>query len=143
MSLQIFIAIFLLSTGFVASATLQEQRYKKAKKITEFSLRTNTSYDNKVKDIEQLPYLTSLYGIRRNSCLNRLSYFHSIDEFPPDLSHDLFEGIAIDILSNIISQLIETSHLTVVNMNSTIKHFEYCEIDKQKKPQEFKVILSN
>ena len=32
-ALQAFIAIFLLSTGFVGSATLPKQSYKKAKKL--------------------------------------------------------------------------------------------------------------
>ena len=56
------------------------------------------------------------------------------------MAHDLFEGVAIDILSNIISKLIGTSQLTLAITNSAIRNFEYCEIDKQNKPQEFKVI---
>ena len=56
------------------------------------------------------------------------------------MAHDLFEGVAIDILSNIISKLIGTSQLTLAITNSAIRNSEYCEIDKQNKPQEFKVI---
>ena len=119
----------------ITKAELQE-----GKKITSFTLRTNTSYDNNVKDIEQLPHLASVYGIKANSCLNSLSYFHVIDGFPPDLAHDLFEGVAIDILTNIISELIGTLQLTLAIINSATRNFEYCEIDKQNKLQEFKVI---
>ena len=119
----------------ITKAELQE-----GKKITSFTLRTNTSYDNNVKDIEQLPHLASVYGIKANSCLNSSSYFHVIDGFPPDLAHDLFEGVAIDILTNIISELIGTLQLTLAIINSAIRNFEYCEIDKQNKLQEFKVI---
>ena len=97
-------------------------------------LRTNTSYDNNVKDIEQLQYLAFIYGIKANSCLNNLSYFHAIDGFPPDLAHDLFEGVAIDILTNNISELIGTSQLTLAIINSAIRNFEYCKVDKQNKP---------
>ena len=78
--------------------------------------------------------------LKQNSCLNSLSYFHAIDGFPPDLAHDIFEGIQIDILTNIISELILTSQLTLGIISSAIKNFEYREIDKQNKPQEFKVI---
>ena len=55
----------------ITKAELQE-----GKKITLFTLRTNTSYDNNVKEIEQLPHLSSVYGIKANSCLNSLSYLH-------------------------------------------------------------------
>ena len=79
-------------------------------------------------------------ALKQNSCLNSLSYFHAIDGFPPDLAHDIFEGIQIDILTNIISELILTLQLTLGIINSAIKNFEYREIDKQNKPQEFKVI---
>ena len=73
----------------ITKAELQE-----GKKISSFTLRTNTSYDKNVKDIEQLPHLASVYGIKANSCLNSLTYFHVIDGFPRDLAHDLFEGVA-------------------------------------------------
>ena len=119
----------------ITKAELQE-----GKKISSFTLRTNTGYDNNVKDIEQLPHLASVYGIKANSCLNSSSYFHVIDGFPPDLAHDLFEGVAIDILTNIISELIGTLQLTLAIINSATRNFEYCEIDKQNKLQEFKVI---
>ena len=81
-----------------------------------------------------MPHLASVYGIEANSCLNSLSYFHAIDEFPPDLADDFFEGISIGILTNIISELIGTRQLTLVVINSAMKIFEYCGIDKQNKP---------
>ena len=31
-----------------------------------------------------------------------LSIFHVIDGFPPDLAHDVVEGFAVDLLSNIL-----------------------------------------
>ena len=43
-------------------------------------------------------------------------------------------------MTNIISELIGTSQLTLAIINSAIRNFEYCEIDKQNKPHEFKVI---
>ena len=135
-----FYCIFSTVNRFCRFCNITRAELQEGKKITSFSLRTNTSYDNNVKDIEQLPHLASVYGIKANSCLNSLSYFHAVDGFPPDLAHDLFEGIAIDILTNIMSRLIETSQLTLVTINSAIKNFEYCEIDKQNKPQEVKVI---
>ena len=69
-------------------------------------------------------------------------FFHTVDGFPPDLAHVLFEGIAIDILINILGRLLESGRLTLDMLNDAIKGFEYCELDKQNKPQEFKAISS-
>ena len=43
-------------------------------------------------------------GIKDSSPLNTLSYFHVADGdgMPPDLFHDLFEGCAVDVISNIV-----------------------------------------
>ena len=38
-----------------------------------------------------------------DSPLNTLSYFHVADGLPPDLCHDLFEGFAVNVISNIIA----------------------------------------
>lgn len=42
-----------------------------------------------------------MYGIKERSCLNDLEYFHVINGLPPDLAHDMFEGIAVNVLSDI------------------------------------------
>ena len=44
--------------------------------------------------------LPHLYGIKENSVLNDLNYFHVADGLPPDLGHDLFGGFTVDIVSN-------------------------------------------
>ena len=71
-----------------------------------------------------------------------MNFFHTVDGFPPDLAHDLFEGIPIDILIYILGRLTESRILTLDMLNDAIKDFEYCELNKQNKPQEFKVISS-
>ena len=55
-----------------------------------------------------------------------MNFFHTVDGFPPDLAHDLFEGIPIDILIYILGRLIESSILTLNMLNDAIKDFEYC-----------------
>ena len=122
----------------ITRAELQEGK----RRITSFKLRTKVSYDNTIRSIEQLPHLASVYGIKSKSCLHTSNFFLTVDGFSPDLAHGPFEGIAIDILTNILGRLIESNILTLDKLNDAIKGFEYCELDTQNKPQEFKVTSS-
>ena len=56
-------------------------------------------------DIETYPVMCSIYGIQQRSRLDSLKYFHVVDRLPPDIAHEIFAGIAIDITFNIITQL--------------------------------------
>lgn len=49
-----------------------------------------------------------MYNIKSKSCLHILDFFHIVvvDEFAPDLVHDLFEGIAVEIFTNIWPDLV-------------------------------------
>ena len=42
-----------------------------------------------------------MYGIKERSCLNDLEYLLVINGLPPDLAHDMFEGIAVNVLSDV------------------------------------------
>jgi len=66
-----------------------------------FTLRTKEGYDQQVKAIEDDPDLAKVYGVKSNSCLNKLHYFHVIGGMPSDLAHDLFEGVLPIMLGKI------------------------------------------
>ena len=68
--------------------------------ISHFTLRTKNAYDNNIIAINGDPNLPHLYGIKENSVLNDLNYFHVAAGLPPDLGHDLFGGFTVDIVSN-------------------------------------------
>ena len=59
-------------------------------KSTEFVMRTKEGYRNNASIIECHPDSASVYGLKSNSCLNLLTYFHVINGLPPDLAHDVF-----------------------------------------------------
>ena len=127
---------------FCRFCNITKDELQENKKISSFDLRTKLGYDNNVRDINLFPDLASVYGVKSNSCLHELQYFHVTNGFPPDLAHDLFEGIAVDILTTLFSYFIDSDIFTLACLNSSLKNFEYCEIDKANKPQEFKVISS-
>ena len=103
-------------------------------------LRTKEAYDSNIVQLEGDPAIASAYGIKRCSPLHVLKYFHVIDGLPPDLAHDVFEGIAIDIMSQIIRHFVVHKVLTLDSLNEKNENFEYSHSDKTNKPQPFKVI---
>lgn len=53
--------------------------------------RNATNYNECLKNISSDPSLG--LGVTKDSCLNRLNYYHVCSGLPPCISHDLFEGI--------------------------------------------------
>ena len=45
-------------------------------------------------------------GIKSNNCLNELSYFHAAEGLPLDLAHEFLEGIALDVISDVVGALV-------------------------------------
>ena len=79
--------------------------------------------------------MSSIYEIKQRSCLNSLKYFHVWDGLPLDITHDIFDGIAKDIVCNIITGLVSEEKLFSIDfVNSKIASFEFSGIDKKNKP---------
>ena len=108
----------------------------------EWVLQTKEAYDSNKAQLEGDPAIVSVYGIKRYSPLHVLKYFHVIDGLPPDLAHDVIEGIAIDIMSQIIGHFVVHKAFTLDSLNEKIENFEYSHSDKTNEPQPFKVISS-
>lgn len=106
-------------------------------------LRTQNGYNNNIVNIQADPELCLLYGIKSNSHLNFLQYFHVIDVLAADLAHDIFEGIAVDVMDDIIFALIFVSKVFIIDfVNEAIASFKHSKIHKKNKPQPFKIISS-
>ena len=65
-------------------------------------LRTREDYDLKIRHLLDNPLMASAYGLKSKSCLNELQFFRIVEGLPPDLAHDVFEGILVDLISNIL-----------------------------------------
>ena len=85
-------------------------------------MRTKNAYDNNIIAINGDPNLPHLYGIKENSVLNDLNYFHVADGLPPDLGHDLFGGFTVDIVSNCLFYSWGSVWFKWFKWN----HFEFC-----------------
>ena len=100
-------------------------------------------YENNIQSLELNPNFSSLYGIKCNSCLHSLKFFHVTSGLPPDLTHDLFEGFAIDFISNIIKHCTLLQYFTLDELNEIILTFPYSTNDKSNKPQPIRAVSVN
>lgn len=67
--------------------------------------------------------------------LMQLSYYSSADSHPPDISHDIFEGVGPRTLSLVLSHiLLKAKHTSVQIANSIVESFQYSYHDKRDKP---------
>ena len=55
------------------------------------------------------------------------------------MAHDLFEGFAIDLTTNVVVYFVQEGHLSLRELNDAIEQFDYSESDKKNKPQPFKI----
>lgn len=95
--------------------------------------------NNNIVNIETDPELCSLYGIKSNSRLNSLQYFHVTDGLHPNIAYDIFEGIAVDVMDDVLLGQISVSNVFTIDfVNKAIASFEYSKIDRKNKPQPFK-----
>ena len=98
-----------------------------------FSLRKKETHETHVKTA--LDSGSSVFGVKRACPFTKaLSYFHVLSGYPPDIAHDLFEGIVPVEISHCLTLLISKKYITLDDLNSSILHFPYKGTDKTNKP---------
>ncbi|KAG9264843.1 hypothetical protein AMEX_G21178 [Astyanax mexicanus] len=78
---------------------------------------------------------SSFLGVKK-ACIftERLAHFCVTSGYPPDVVHDIFEGIVPVELAHCFSQLISKKLFTLSDLNSRIKNFQYKWGDKKNRP---------
>lgn len=101
----------------------------------EFSQRTKASHDN---DVHALMHggILSQSGVQEERVLSRLlQHFHTVTGFPPDILHDLFEGVVPTEMALCIREMIRSKYFTLEYLNNKIVSFPYQHTDKVDRPQ--------
>ncbi|KAG9277980.1 hypothetical protein AMEX_G5760 [Astyanax mexicanus] len=102
----------------------------------DFQLRTEEQHNTCVEEIDSTNK-QSVSGVKRACVLSKhLAYFHAVTGFPPDILHDLFEGVIPVELCLCLKELIRKGFITFDGLNSRIKLFPYKFSDKVSKPQQ-------
>lgn len=92
-------------------------------------LRDRSSYE-----ADLLTADSSQTGLKRDSVLNNLSFYHVSDNVAVDIMHDVLEGVGPYEVKLVLSSLIEQKHLTLEKLNYRITSFDYGFCDKSNKP---------
>ena len=62
--------------------------------VNDFQLRDIDEHDTFLEELRQNDNLQSINGVKHECVLSKhLAFFHPVTGFPPDVLHDLFEGV--------------------------------------------------
>ena len=101
--------------------------------VTDFNLRTKEEYDKCVAELKEArfsPRKCTEFGIKCPCELTVFDQFHPVESFPPDISHDVFEGAAPKVISCVLGALIDEKAITLDEINNSIVNFAYSGRDK-------------
>ncbi|KAL7877515.1 hypothetical protein SRHO_G00041580 [Serrasalmus rhombeus] len=98
-----------------------------------FSLRTKEDHADHVKSACESN--AHCFGVKRACVFTKsLSHFHVVSGFPPDIAHDIFEGIVPVELAHCLGLLISKRLFTLEDLNKAVLAFPYKWSDKTNKP---------
>ncbi|XP_064470269.1 uncharacterized protein LOC135385020 [Ornithodoros turicata] len=99
-----------------------------------FHMRSPESHAYHLDMLERgLPAL-SLYGVKR-PCALPLHGFDPTEHLPPDVMHDVHEGILPFLLKHVLSKLVSDKYFSLETLNASIEKFGYDPCDVKNKPE--------
>ncbi|CAF2819444.1 unnamed protein product [Rotaria sp. Silwood2] len=107
---------------------------KRIYKESQTLIRTAASHDLQVKQIQNVPADKSIYGINEKSVLSNLSSFHPITSLPPDIMHDILEGIMPKLTSCLLHTVVSNRLCSASKICQLINKFTYGTNDRRNHP---------
>ncbi|CAN7948637.1 unnamed protein product [Ixodes hexagonus] len=102
--------------------------------ISVFKLRTAEIHEMHLKAVRADPDLGRVYGVVSECPFSELEFFDVTNGCPPDIMHDLLEGIAPRVIKLALKKLIQERHFTLELLNNRITSFKYGFSDSTDKP---------
>lgn len=116
-------------------ATRDDIQVKEVRSGT-FEMRTKEKHQQHVQDVLQDSTLVAQYGVKSSCPLSdNLKHFSTIGGFPPDLLHDLLEGVVPVEMALCLQDLIGKCYFSLDTLNGAIKQFQYKFSDRTDQPQ--------
>lgn len=112
--------------------------------LSNIELRDNnnfyTVYENakQTMNIDDPQFLTQARGVKCRSELSSLNYFKIPENIGADVFHDLNQGICIDAIGEAIECMLQTSSITITDIESRIISFNYGLLDMKHRPRQIK-----
>lgn len=94
-------------------------------------LRDCTIYEQHCSELESDPQLKSTHGLKRNSTLNGLQYFHVCHNYSLDVMHDLLEGV-VQFEMKLLFEYLSEKFVTRSELLSRIYSFDYGYLEREK-----------
>lgn len=99
-------------------------------------MRTKENYNTHASQVVQYgEHFSKVYGINRTSILNLSSYYHVVGGLPPDIMHDILEGVlqyeTKELLKNYIR---EERYFTLDTLNEKIAKYDFGYYNDTNKP---------
>lgn len=89
---------------------------------TNFVLRTAEVHQRHLNRIQQFPDDKVTYGVNSPSSFEELPYFRVITSLPPDIMHDLLEGVIPLVMKSVISKAHTEKHITIREVNEELQN---------------------
>lgn len=101
-----------------------------------FQARTRETHANQCASLSGTlhDHFATTYGLHRDSILNTSRYFHVTEGLIPDIMHDLLEGCLAYEVKELLKHLINSSIVTLAELNSIMASFPYTGSDARNKP---------
>lgn len=101
----------------------------------EFEEPVQDEDDEEEDDTEEETGNRKKYGLRKRCPFNSLKSFHAIYSFPPDLMHDLFEGVISQDLCGIIKILSSNGWFSIKEYNQALQNHQFKSYEMNDRPQ--------
>jgi hypothetical protein len=113
--------------------SISNDELQKCDHADDLQLRTRGNYDEQAVEVIGNSAKCTQYGIRYSSPFISGS-FHVVDGLPPDIMHDLLEGVVPFEMALVLKKLVEAGSIKVDELNSIILNWNYGPLDKSNKP---------
>ena len=90
--------------------------------------------DNSECDLENEEEVVSARGLKTDCPFNVLSSFHCVNGFPPDILHDIMEGVIPEDLLGILRILSLKEWFTITQYNDTLERLDFLSYERGNKP---------
>ncbi len=130
------------SGRFCRYCMLQYENKEKLLQESSLVLRTETMHTYHLQGVTA-GISASTYGVDKRCPFLDLPYFRLIESFPPDLMHDLLEGIVPLTLKLVLAALHREGIVTLAQVNSEISNFEFGKNDSKNKPVNVPLAVSS
>lgn len=100
-----------------------------------FTPRTKETHAQDIQALRENPSLVHSRGVKKQCALTaKLQNFHFVSGYPPDITHDLFEGIVPYELALCFDLWVKKKYISLAELNDSIKHFPYKWSDRVNSP---------